>query len=198
MEKSSQVSPYNRKHKSQVVGSVVPIFALAFKIVRVSATFPFSRGDTLDDGEEGVTIHMCCHGNCKRGSGRVQCFHEACYAFRLFPITSTFLAATEYDYRPSNDRERPRRMQNALAENLKLDYLKALSREICWVVAGFLTRECAVVGLQEATSTADAPHSSPPQTQQKIRLSEDIYARFFPYRRRPICPDFVERALPAS
>lgn len=70
-------------------------------------------------------------------------------------------------------------MQNALAKNLKLDYLKALPGDICWMVAGSLIRECAVVSLQEATTAVDGPQSSPLQTRHKVKLSQDIYARYF-------------------
>lgn len=121
-------------------------------------------------------VHMCGDSSCKRGDFRVHCFHYDCYSFRLFQITSTFLAATEYQFSPpiAEGSQRRRRIQHALATKLKFGFLKRLPEEICHMVAGSLVRECAIVNLQALAASTDSL-ISPSQT---VDLSQDIYAQY--------------------
>lgn len=145
----------------------------------ISAAFPFVRYDTFEDEEEDISIHMCCDTPCMKGDSRVHGFHYDCYGFRLFPLTSRFLAATEYQFSPpvGEGVRRWRRIQHKLAVKLKLGFLRGLPEEICRMVAGSLVPECAVVNFQELTSTVAA--SEPPvRHHQKIHLSHDVYAQY--------------------
>ncbi|KAK1772530.1 hypothetical protein QBC33DRAFT_13986 [Phialemonium atrogriseum] len=139
----------------------------------VSASFSFRRHDRFEDDEEAITFHMCCESACIKGECRVHCFHDACYRFKLFLITSKYLAATEYSFSlPVRDGLKRRgRIQRTFAKKLKLAFLNQLPQEICHMVAGYLVRECAIVTSQELALDVSAFNSL-------VDLSHDVYAQY--------------------
>ncbi|CAD6456659.1 127314ca-dd94-4fbc-9c12-f5e5b2e313b3 [Sclerotinia trifoliorum] len=141
---------------------------------RVSTEFTFFR-DTLlyDDDILGIKFHMRCSGKCWHSGLRSSCFYGKCYSFRLYAVSPKFLATTEYSFRPPifEEQRRRDRMLHILAKRLMASWTKRLSDELCWMIAGHLIRECAIIIVQELANEDSANDSI-------IDLSRNVYVRY--------------------
>ncbi|KAI0490551.1 hypothetical protein F4859DRAFT_520317 [Xylaria cf. heliscus] len=138
---------------------------------RAPISFPFHGDSRFIEEERGIELHMLCRRNCRRRYPRVHCFHDKCYSFNIWPISSMFLAATEYYFSPSisYERQRQSRIKNALARILKLGLLRKIPLELCYMIVPYLVRECAIVTYQELVRDV---HPS----EFVIDLSQNVYA----------------------
>jgi hypothetical protein len=140
----------------------------------VSSEFPFFRNRTFyDDDILEIKFHMCCRRDCGFRGVQSSCFHGECYSFRLYTVSPKFLATTEYSFRPSILEERRRRdvILHILTKRLRVSWTKGLPDEICWMIAGYLIRECAIITAQELANEDSASDSV-------IDLSHDVYVRY--------------------
>ncbi|PNY29905.1 Uncharacterized protein TCAP_00182 [Tolypocladium capitatum] len=138
---------------------------------RASAPFCFRRGGIYEDEEIGIAFHMCCRSRCIRRSRRVPCLHNGCYSFKLFPISSDFLAATDYDFSPPIrfDLQRQDRIKWKVARKLKLGFLRKMPQELCYLVAEYITQELAAITCQDLARDVHPSNST-------IDLARDVYA----------------------
>lgn len=115
--------------------------------------------------------HLC--SQCTRTT---HCFHIECHSSALrLPITSKFLAATDYTYIPplSEQHRRFQYFQTSMAENLNLSRsLPILPPELWQLVAGHLVRLSAAV-----TSQHRVPSHATALTYE-IDASKPIYASY--------------------
>ncbi|RDL36813.1 uncharacterized protein BP5553_06165 [Venustampulla echinocandica] len=141
---------------------------------RVSSEFLFFRNTTFyDDDIFGIKFHMCCRNTCRFRGRQSPCYHSKCHDFRLYTISSKFLATTKYSFRPPTNEEYRRwdRTLRILAERLKASWAKGLPDELCQIIAGFLVRECAVITAQELADQDSTTNSI-------VDLSHNVYVRY--------------------
>ncbi|UNI23928.1 hypothetical protein JDV02_009718 [Purpureocillium takamizusanense] len=140
---------------------------------RMSGAFGFRRTDTRQDESVNIALHMCCQSRCYRSKRRVPCLHRECYSFQMIPISSNYLAATNYDFNPSIQLElqRQRRIEWAVAKRLKGTFLAQMPQELCRIVARYIIRELAAVALQERAKDTQPSVST-------INLTRDVYATY--------------------
>lgn len=148
------------------------ILLLAVRDNHVSVAFPFRRHDTFADEEEEITFHMCCESLCTKRDHQVLCFHDECDESKLFMTTPKLFAATEYSFSPPIREELQRRVriQHTLATKLNICTLSQLPQELCYMVAGYLVRQCATLTAQELALDVCA-------TDSLVDLSRDVYAQ---------------------
>lgn len=134
--------------------------------------FQFRRYTTHED-ETGICFHMCCKSRCIRNGRRVPCFHRDCYSVKLLPISSNFLAATDYVFSPPIrfELERQERIKRTLARNLGLGSLRQLPQDVCYMIAGYLYRQLAAIACQDV-----ARHLYP--SNSTFDLTHDVYATY--------------------
>ncbi|TAQ88178.1 hypothetical protein B7494_g3492 [Chlorociboria aeruginascens] len=139
----------------------------------VSPKFSFFRNRTfLLDGVFKIKIHTCCRRECGFRCLKSACFHSECYSFRLYTVSPKFLATTEHSFRPPilEEQRRKHRMLRILTKRLSVSWTKGLPDDICWMIAGHLIRECAIITAQELANEDSASDSI-------IDLSHDVYVR---------------------
>ncbi len=126
-----------------------------------------------DDPILRVTFHTCGGQQCRMGDFYAPLFHDRCFAFKLSPITPSFLAYTDYHYQPSSceDRRRSNRIRRLLMPKLRDILPTRLPNEVLLIIAELLVQECAVITAQEQRSEHAASDSI-------IDLSCNIYAQY--------------------
>jgi hypothetical protein len=86
-------------------------------------------------------------------------------------VSPKFLATTEYSFRPPifEERRRRGRILHILTARLSVSWTKELPDEICWMIAGYPIRECAVITAQELANEES-------ESDSVVDYSRDVYA----------------------
>lgn len=119
---------------------------------------------------------MCLSNNCMFCTRPTVCFHQQCYQFRVYKVTPSFLAATQYAFTPSTNeqRHRTRYIQQALARKLSsvATWPRNLPRELWSMIASHLLPECATLTSQELV------HESDNISNYTLDLTQPVYASY--------------------